>query len=128
MRVHFHLPHAHAPRPACTGLSSPCELLDYIPVGARPLYTHLYTEMLQFLERYPDDERRWFMALRAWPALVTAPVRRGGGNATERLLKRLEKWRDWRFEELYDEEGSCKENSREGWNNRGSDGSRGGRR
>ena len=71
-------------------------LLDYVPVGARPLYTQLYTEMLEYLERYSEDERRWFMLLRLWPAVVTAPIRRGGGSATEQLLKRLEKWRDWR--------------------------------
>ena len=78
-------------------------LMDYVPVGARPLFTQLYTEMLEYVERYPDDERRWFMLLRLWPVVVTAPLRRGGGSAAEQLLKRLEKWRDWRFEELYEE-------------------------
>ena len=35
------------------------------------------------------------MLLRAWPRLVCAPLRRGGGNAAEQLVKRLELWRDW---------------------------------
>ena len=51
--------------------------LDYIPVGARPLCQSLFTEMLCWLERYPDDDERWFMLLRAWPRLVCAPLRRG---------------------------------------------------
>ena len=54
----------------------PDALLDYVPVGARPLFTQLYTEMLEYLERYPGGERRWFMLVRLWPAVVTAPIRR----------------------------------------------------
>ena len=59
--------------------------LDYIPVGARPLFQTLFTEMLQWLDRYPDDVERWFMLVRVWPRLVCAPLRRGGGNAAEQL-------------------------------------------
>ena len=41
------------------------------------------------------------MLVRAWPRLVCAPLRRGGGSASDQMMKRMEKWRDWRFEELY---------------------------
>ena len=70
-------------------------LLDYVPVGARPLFERLYTEMLGYVDKYPDDERRWFLLLRAWPALVAAPIRRGGGSATEQLLGERQKQASW---------------------------------
>ena len=75
--------------------------LDYVPVGVRPMFQDLFTEMLHWLDRYPDDTERWFMLVRAWPRLVCAPLRRGGGSASDQMMKRMEKWRDWRFEELY---------------------------
>ena len=78
-------------------------LLDYVPTGARPFYVEQWREMAEWLNRYPDDEARWFLLLRAWPALVTAPLRRGGdsGSAADQLIKRLELWRDCQYEELY---------------------------
>ena len=63
--------------------------LDYVPVGVRPMFQDLFTEMLHWLDRYPDDTERWFMLVRAWPRLVCAPLRRGGGNASDQLMKRL---------------------------------------
>ena len=79
-------------------------LMDYVPTGARPFYVEQWREMVDWLNRYPGDEERWFLLLRAWPVLVTGPLRRGGdcGAAADQLIKRLELWRDFRFEELYD--------------------------
>ena len=34
--------------------------LDNVPVGARPFYVQKYTEMLHWLERYPNDVECWF--------------------------------------------------------------------
>ena len=78
-------------------------LLDYVPVGARPLFAEQFREMLWWLERDSRNEARWFLLLRAWPVLVTGPIRHGGPSATKQLVRRLELWREFRFEELYDD-------------------------
>eukprot|EP01046_Picozoa_sp_COSAG06_P064638 COSAG06_NODE_15534_length_1063_cov_3.820539_1_plen_273_part_00 len=44
-------------------------LLDYVPVGARPLFAEQFREMLWWLERDSRNEARWFLLLRAWPVL-----------------------------------------------------------
>jgi hypothetical protein len=46
--------------------------------------------MAEYIERYPNDEARLFMMLRLWPALITGPLPRGGTNAAEKIIKRLE--------------------------------------
>ena len=51
-------------------------LLDYVPVGARPLFAEQFREMLRWLEREQRNEARWFLLLRAWPVLVTGPILR----------------------------------------------------
>ena len=81
----------------------PESLMDYVPAGARPFYVSQWTEMVEWLEKYPNDVERWFLVLRAWPALVMAPLKRGGGSATDQLMRRLERWRDCDYEGLYND-------------------------
>ena len=78
-------------------------LLDYVPAGVRPFYVAQWTEMVEWLDRYPNDVERWFLVLRAWPALIMAPLSRGGGAAADQLMRRLERWRDCDYEGLYDD-------------------------
>ena len=40
--------------------------------------------MAEYIERYPNDEARWFMMLRLWPVLITGPLSRGGTNAAKK--------------------------------------------
>ena len=60
------------------------KILEYVPVGARSLYQEQWMEMAEYIERYPNDEARWFMVLRLWPVLITGPLSRGGTNAARR--------------------------------------------
>ena len=45
----------------------------------------------------------WFILLRLFPALVTAPLRRGSRNGGRILLHRLELWRSHQWVALYEE-------------------------
>lgn len=56
--------------------------------------------MVEWLDKYPSDVERWFLVLRAWPALIMAPLKRGGGAAADQLMRRLERWRDCDYEGL----------------------------
>jgi hypothetical protein len=62
-------------------------LLDYVPVGARPLFAEQFREMLWWLERDSRNEARWFLLD---GSLVF--LRRGTTRASRLRVQRRSGW------------------------------------
>ena len=77
-------------------------VLDYVPMSCRAKYVTVFAALVAWVNRGHRDEFRWFCLLRLFPAMVCAPLRRGSRNGSRVVLKRLELWADFRWQELAD--------------------------
>ena len=79
------------------------KIMDFVPYNARPLFQEQMTNALHNVGSHSQSVVEWFILLRLFPALVTAPLRRGSRNGGRILLHRLELWRSHQWVALYEE-------------------------
>ena len=51
-----------------------CQLMDYVPVQARPLFVEQLSALMRHASNHSDDPARWFALLRLFPATVCAEL------------------------------------------------------